>query len=154
MCLVLYMSSERERPTIPWDEKAPRFHVKSEDSAARKARPHFTKKNVYYLGSDNGCGCGFKRETDYADDESEGLASKQDNQKLLRDYIEACLVNEEFVELFSCWSGDEAKPVESRRDVALADLVSRDFFFSERQLTRVFKPLNKTQQSTDATPGR
>ncbi len=154
MCLVLYISSDRERPVIPWDEKAPRFHVKSDDPDSQKARVHFSKPNVYYLGSDNGCGCGFKQQSDYAIDKPEELASKRDNQLRLHDYIKACLIDEEVVELFSCWSGDEGEAVESRRDVVLADLIEPDFYFSERQLTKVFKAANQTLQATAATPRR
>jgi hypothetical protein len=138
MCLVLYMASAKRRPTIPWDQNTPRFHVTGEDADARKARGHFTKKRVLYLGSDNGCGCGFRREHDGAIDEPEELAAKRDNQRRLHDYLQACLADEDFVELFSCWSGDEADAVESSRDIAVADLLDESFFFSESQLTRVF----------------
>ena len=146
MCLVVYMSSARERPTIPWDEKEPRFHVKADDPDSEKAQVHFSKPRVYYLGSDNGCGCGFRRETDYMIREAEELASKQDNQKRLHDHVSNCLADEEFVELFSCWSGDEAEPIESRRDVELADVISENFFFAERQITRVFRHLGEPEK--------
>ena len=139
MCLVLYMSSERERPTILWDEKAPRFHVVANDTDSQQALAHFSKPHVYYLGSDNGCGCGFRQEVDYMIDELEELASKQDNQQRLHDYLEKCLVDEDYVELFSCWSGDEVEPIESRRNITLADLISPDFYFSERQISIVFR---------------
>jgi hypothetical protein len=138
MCLVLYMSSEQERPIIPWDEKTPRFHVKADDPDSERARIHFSKPHVYYVGSDNGCGCGFRREPDCGVDEPEELASKRDNHERLHAFVRTCLADEEFIELFSCWSGDEAEPLQSRRDVALADLIATDFYFSERQLTRVF----------------
>lgn len=139
MCLVLYMASDRDRPTIPWDKSAPRFHVTDDEPAAQEARTHFTKKRVYYLGSDNGCGCGFRQESDWVIDKPEEQASKRDNQQRLHDYLAACLEDEEFVELFSCWSGDEAENCELRRDVPLRALIDEEFFFSEGQITRVFK---------------
>lgn len=138
MCLVLYMASAK-RLTIPWDQNAPRFHVTEGDADARKARVHVTKERVYYVGSDNGCGCGFRRETDLGFDDPEAVASKRDNHRRLHDYVAACLADEDSVELFSCWSGDEDEAVESSRDVALADLLDESFFFSERQVTRVFR---------------
>jgi hypothetical protein len=138
MCLVLYMASAKRRPLVPWDQKAPRFHVTGEDADARKARVQFTKKRVHYVGSEHGCGCGFRQESDIGYAEPETLASKRDNHRSLHDYVEACLADEDFIELFSCWSGDEADAAESSRDVTLEDLLQETFFFSEMQLTRVF----------------
>jgi len=137
MCFVLYMASDRERAVIPWDEKNLNFHVTANDSDALKASQHFTKKNIYYLGSDNGCGCGFRRETDgYIDDPKE-LASKAENHRNLHNYLKECLKDEQTIELFSCWSGDETDKVEHRQEIALSDLLRPEFIFLEHQFTIV-----------------
>jgi len=90
-----------------------------------------------YVGSDNGCGCGFRREHDEMIDDPEQLASKTDNQKRLHDYIASCLVDQESIELYSCWSGDETLPIEHDRRIQLLEIVSAEFSFSERQRTVV-----------------
>jgi hypothetical protein len=82
---VLYLGSDKQRPLIAWDESAPRFHVKADDDDASKAAVHLQKRLSYYVGSDNGCGCGFRQEHDYMIDDADELASKTDSQKRLYD---------------------------------------------------------------------
>lgn len=60
-----------------------------------------------------------------------------DNQMRLHDYVAACLANEVTVELYSCWSGDESLPTEHDRTIMIAELLSGDFAFLERQRTIV-----------------
>jgi hypothetical protein len=137
MCLVLYLASDRKLPKIDLDKAAPRFYVNPNDPDASNAAAHFTKPNMAYVGSDNGCGCGFRREHDYMIDDPEQIASKNDNQKRLHDYVAESLANETFVELYSCWSGDESLPLEHDRTIAIAELLSENFAFLERQRTVV-----------------
>lgn len=107
MCFVLYMASDRARPEIERNEAEPAFYVKRNDPDAESARKQFTKKNVYYLGSDQGCGCGFQQEYDSMNDDSKERESKGENQRRLALYLAECLSDEESIELFGCWSGDE-----------------------------------------------
>lgn len=139
MCLVLYLGSDKSRALVAWDENAPRFHVKDDDDDAKKASIHFGKRLTYYIGSDDGCGCGFRQESDYMIDDNDQIASKADNQKRLHDYITDCLVDEETVELYSCWSGDEELPQEHERTIDVAELIDNEFFFAERQRTIVMR---------------
>ena len=137
MCLVLYLASEKRRPLIAWDESAPRFYVKADDADAVKASAHLRKPHVYYVGSDNGCGCGFRQEHDSMIDDAEQLASKADNQTMLHEYIKRCLADEDSIELYSCWSGDEALPMGCDRTIGVDELIDADFWFAERQRTIV-----------------
>lgn len=137
MCLVLYLASDKVRPAIAWDESNRRFHVTLGDPSSERARRNFSKPNVHYVGSDNGCGCGFRQEHDYTSDDPEQEASKRDNHQRIRDYLSSCLADESSVELYSVWSGDEELPTEHTRVVALSDLLDPGFAFLERQLTTV-----------------
>lgn len=137
MCLVLYMASDRIRPTIPWDEANPSFHVRDDDPDAPRTRRQFSKPNIYYLGSDEGCGCGFPREHDISLEDSEKAESKAANIKRLHDYLSECLHDEASVELYSCWSGDEDSGPDFKRVVSIDDILKRNFHFSEKQLTTV-----------------
>ncbi|MCM2372390.1 hypothetical protein [Aporhodopirellula aestuarii] len=150
MCLVLYLASNGKLPAIDWDASAPSFYVTPNDPAASNAAAQFTKTNLAYVGSDNGCGCGFRAEHDYAIDDPEQLASKTDNQRRLHDYLVACLSEEGSVELFSCWSGDESLPREHERTVKISELLSEDFFFLERQLTIVTADSDFNPPTTDS----
>jgi len=148
MCFVLYMASDQLRRAIPWDEQNPRFHVKANDADAQKTRSHFSKRYIHYLGSDNGCGCGFKRGPDWVMDQTEldemelkKIASCEDNQRRLHDYLVECLQDEETIELFGCWSGDEGLPTEKTRIVDVSTLISTDFWFEEREHITITKAI-------------
>ncbi len=137
MCLVLYLASDKRIEPIEWDESAPRFYVAPDDPDASNAAGHFTKRNMAYVGSDNGCGCGFPQEHDFMIDDPEQIASKLDNQKRLHDYLDSCLVDGDSVELYSCWNGDESLPLKHDRTISLSALLADDFAFLERQRTVV-----------------
>lgn len=139
MCFVLYMASDRDRPPVTWDDAKPAFHVMADDPDAERVRGQFAKKNVYYLGSDNGCGCGFQRENDWLSSDPKERASKQQNQKLLAGYLAGCLNDEDGVELFGCWSGDEQETPVRRREISVSDLLGEEFFFIEKEHILVTK---------------
>jgi hypothetical protein len=137
MCLVLYIASNTQLRPISWDEACPRFYVAPDDPDARNASLHLTKPNMAYVGSDNGCGCGFRQEHDNIIEDPDQIASKSDNQKRLHDYLAECLVDGHAIELYSCWSGDETLPMEHDRKIQLSQLLADDFAFLERQRTVV-----------------
>ena len=137
MCLVLYLASDMRIRPISWDETCPHFYVAPDDPDARNASQHFTKPNMAYVGSDNGCGCGFRQEHENMIDDPEQIASKIDNQQRLHDYLAECLANYHTIELYSCWSGDETLPMEHDRKIKLSELLADDFAFLERQRTVV-----------------
>lgn len=135
MCFVLYMASDLERPLVPWEETSPAFYVSNSDDDIEKVRGRFGKKFVYYIGSDNGCGCGFKRdpEGEFSQLEPEERQSKRENHRRLFEYVADCLRSEKEIELFGCWSGDEELPGEGCRTVIVDDLADRTFWFKERE---------------------
>lgn len=136
MCYVLYMASDKIRPLIPWGETSPAFHVKADDVDAEKTRPHFSKKYIYYLGSDEGCGCGFPREYDNML-EPEELISIRENQRQLVSYLTSCLQDESFLELYGCWSGDEDAATTCRQSMTIDEMAGETFAFLEGQHTTV-----------------
>jgi hypothetical protein len=55
MCLICFLSTDREIKEIPFDENDPKFYITRADE-----RPScFTKNFIYSCGSHLGCGCGF-----------------------------------------------------------------------------------------------
>lgn len=60
MCTHLFLASDVEVPTSKWSEQDPRFHVENITDAVRSGTRYFSKSNVYYLASHEGCGCGFE----------------------------------------------------------------------------------------------
>ena len=133
------MASDKERPSIPWREDKPAFHVTREDPDALRARRHFHKPHLYYVGSDEGCGCGFQREHDRLSETPEERGRTRANQENLADYLRQCLEDEEEIELYGCWSGDEGEEATSERDLPLDSLLSDSFAFVESQRIRIHR---------------
>ena len=151
MCYVLYMASERVRPSIKWDDAHPAFYVSSDDLDCIRAKEQFKKQSVHYLGSDNGCGCGFQRENDWLNDDPKERESKRENQRRLAAYITECLHDEESVELYGCWSGDEGASPVRHREIGVGELLAEQFFFIEKEHVTVRKTANQTLVTTAMT---
>ena len=134
MCFVLYMASNKSRREIEWDSSAPAFHVTSADAEdAHNTRPHFSKPHIFYLGSSSQCGCDFRRDLDWVFEQRDNTEKEKisDNQTRLHTYLRECLTDEDSLELFGCWSGDESKMLQSKRIIHVDDLLNSDFFFDD-----------------------
>lgn len=60
MCKVLCLGSDIQVPTSEWTRDNPRFCVQAFEENDRDVKQNFSKSYVYYLWSDEGCGCGFE----------------------------------------------------------------------------------------------
>jgi len=134
MCHVLYMASDKERPLVSWDDAQRGFHVTTWDQGTL---PHLTKPHLRYLGSDQGCGCGFQHLPRSLMEDEEQRNGVRLNQQGLARYLAECLADEESIELFTCWNGDEAEPLKRRREIRLAELLEDDFEFEEKEVVIV-----------------
>lgn len=124
MCLVLFLGTETPLETSGWSKETPAFYVGNIALGEVPVRQHFNKPLVYYLGSHTQCGCGFDYDSSYAEargDEADDLESRRQLVKLLRSLTEG----EGEVEVFACWSGDEAEEVIERKRVRPEDLFDR-----------------------------
>ena len=70
--------------------------------------------------------------------------SKRENQRRLADYLATCLEDEESIELFGCWSGDEQEAPVREREIDVADLLDERFFFIEKERIVVKKKANQS----------
>jgi hypothetical protein len=69
---MLYLGSNKERPTSVWDEANPSFYVQKDNTqysveiqqseSIEQVKTHISKQFIYYVGSHEGCGCGFRQE--------------------------------------------------------------------------------------------
>ena len=87
--------------------------------------------HIYRLGSTSHCGCDFELPDDpiLSDADEADIKKWRDNMTNLHAYVAECLGDEESVELFGCWSGDEAKPVQLRRLIRVVKLLDETFRF-------------------------
>ncbi len=139
MCMMYHLGTEQHVPLIPWDETEPKFCSEpiAEDSSA--VLQQFSLPNVIYIGSSEGCGCGFRYTSwegngwiDVIDDEND---SQTDHEALVQ-FIQENNAGS-FVELYACWDGDYNNKAESVEEIYLADILKMDFRFRERGLYRI-----------------
>ncbi len=146
---MIYLGSNKERPTSNWDEANPKFYVENSNiqytveeqklTVIKEVKSKFSKKNVYYAGSHEGCGCGFRREWFWMQDDKEEIKKTNENQKNLYDYISDCLKNENNIEIYACWAGSENEPAKSERKVSVQEMLNDKFFFKEDEFIIVEK---------------
>jgi len=128
--MVVYVASDYDLPTSVWDQARPRFYVQEVTDRNAPVRRHFSQPCVYYAGSHEGCGCGFQ----YGEYEDEDPSANQDSRRRLAEFLSLALQHQPAVEVFACWSGDEAAPAEHRGRVRPMDLIRDRTFFREREL--------------------
>jgi hypothetical protein len=126
----------------------PALNTDDLDEFNEAVKDKFTQPHIAYVGSDQGCGCGFRYvplseqfegcELIY----SEGVETQsktQQNHQQLHDYLLKQFKGEDFVELYGCWSVDEKEPASFRTEIALQRLIDPTFCFRERGLYRVLQ---------------
>lgn len=134
MCLVVYIASDQELPEIPWDASSPQFHVDVIDDREKAINRHLTLPHVAYAGSNQGCGCGFRKPVDMPEEflEPDELEESQANYNALASYIANLQKYGASLEIYACWDGDQAHPSESESRVAAEELASRNFTLEEK----------------------
>ena len=131
MCMVVYIGTQMVVRTWKWDKNDPRFHVVELEKRERKVRKQFKLGNVYYVGSHEGCGCGFQcGEYPEYDEERE---TKRMSLKELADFLRNLLIKTDTIELYSCWEGDQGKKPQHERVLTPDQIDSEDFFFLEKE---------------------
>lgn len=132
MCMMLYIAADNELPLVPWDEDSPGLFVKELPEAYEKVRKHLAKKNVYLAGAHTGCGCGFV--FGVHEDLDDTNAGRRSVEQLL-EYLENNLPDKGEIELYSCWAGDEDKPIEFNRSIDIKYFrLGESFSFREKEI--------------------
>jgi hypothetical protein len=140
MCFVLYVGARVAPPIVAASGGMVkgRLHTRALRECDAPVRAHFTLPHVVYVGSDQGCGCGFRHvsfqqgcwpEEEWCD-EAKAKATQPNHESLVA-FLREHFGGEAFVELYGCWSGDEGRPEIERREVELAKLRSPGFHFHE-----------------------
>jgi hypothetical protein len=130
MCLGLYLASSIPLPLIPWVEEAPSICISELECPPYdpSVKGQFTLPHFYYVGSHMGCGCGFVRNP-WEEGEGEQIEA---NYMKLADYVGSARARGADLQLFSCWSGDEAAEPEARHVVSANALLDPEFEFEEK----------------------
>jgi hypothetical protein len=133
--MLIYVASDYALPTSAWDQGRPGFHVTELAERDEPVRRQFSKPCIYYVGSHEGCGCGFQYgEYEDLEEDPAALAAARDSRRQLAEFLSVALRSQPAVELFACWDGDQAVPPEHRGQVRPVDLVRGRTFFREKEL--------------------
>ncbi len=132
MCFCLYLGSTSAPQTILFQSPKRGVWLAQLRKHDQKVKEKFTLPNVTSVGSDRGCGCGFRHESS-----EDGVAESQVNHESLVTFLKACFPEEAFVELYSCCWGEFEQDVHARREVSVGQLADPQFRFAERGYYRV-----------------
>ncbi|HBC88136.1 MAG TPA: hypothetical protein DCZ94_14395 [Lentisphaeria bacterium] len=131
MCIAVYISSNQTVPVIEWDSNNPAFNIKNiaidEHHGVEK---QFSKKNIYYVGSHEGCGCGFiydENNPEYQSDPID-LETRKKNVMELVNILKSLLNKSDQIELFICYEGRQGDKPLNQRKLSPDQLLSSSIF--------------------------
>jgi hypothetical protein len=135
MCMMVYVASDYPLPTLAWDEDRPGFYAEAVSERESSVRRQFKKPCVYYVGSHQGCGCGFDWDVfeGVAEDDAE-FTDARDSRRRLSDFLAVGLQHQQEIELFACWDGNQSVEPEFRGKIHPADLLLDRTSFRENEL--------------------
>ncbi|MCA9408591.1 MAG: hypothetical protein H6755_05890 [Candidatus Omnitrophica bacterium] len=127
MCYAVYLGTDQKLNTSKWDEKSPAFYVEEVvDKDEVSVKQHFSKSNIYYVGSHEGCGCGFAYDDEDLDiNDDEDVAdneSRKESVVRFNNLLEQIFRNTNELEVFLCWEGDQGLQPEK------SDVVTKEYF--------------------------
>ena len=139
MCFMLYLATDGKIKNCPFNDKTPNVCIESVDDDIN-LEGIFSLSTTKYIGSDLGCGCGFRScskklnpdlepENYWVDDEE--FNDSAENHQKLKSIIDALLRNGNKVELIGYWAGDEGEPPWSEFDLNISRITEKQFVFFE-----------------------
>jgi hypothetical protein len=131
MCLGVFVASGQALDPVPWDARAPAFHVAPLSEQELAVRSQFSLPHVGYAGAHTGCSCGFL-------DDPEHPSAVSRSRAALVEYIRR-LSAAGPVELFVCWDGDYERTARQRAERSTASLATDDEWLQELTFTRIAK---------------
>ena len=137
MCMVLYAAADAPLPELPERNPPAPLSARPIRDAEEAVRPHFTKPHVYFLGSHTGCSCGFQY-GEGVEEDSEG----RESVRQLGEYLAAAVECAGAIEVYACWDGEEAEPLEEREIITSAAFLgdAEEFDLPQRWFATVVPP--------------
>jgi hypothetical protein len=132
MCLAVYLATQAAIPVIEWKKEAPAFYLERV-AKGQAVRKQFSLPLVYYVGTHEGCSCGFLKDGEVGDD----LERCQENYRSFGLSIRSALAQGSMVQVFSCWEGDQGVRPKSIEWVTAHHIEAPDFEFEELHLLHV-----------------
>jgi hypothetical protein len=136
MCMMIYIGSEKALPLISWKDDAPAFNVSELSEGEAVVKKQFSMPYVYYVGSHEGCGCGFQA-GQYPQFEDEEKPLKEESLFRFSKYLKENKSKGERVEIYSCWDGAQGGERKSNRRLTASQIAEKDFWFYEQELIEI-----------------
>jgi hypothetical protein len=127
MCWQLFLASDKELPRIEWDEAVPAFNTSELSDVEERVKIQFLQPYVIYLGSHEGCSCGFFSE----------YKKQEEDRKELAKYLRKTLDAGATLEIFLCWQGGEVKPQTARKKLTPEDFRETEFPLKENEFATI-----------------
>ncbi|MDX9719640.1 MAG: hypothetical protein RBU37_02755 [Myxococcota bacterium] len=129
MCLALYLFTDAVLEASSWNVERRGMYLEPANESKDRGALAWPRegRQLYYLGSATGCGCGWQPVTEW-DDEDERLHKLQDRASL------AALLEEQQGKrafLVACWEGDQGKDWEQRGTITPEQVLDPSFEFEE-----------------------
>ena len=128
MCLAMYLFTNQVLPESSWDKEKPGMYIQNaageSDSGVLTWRS--SEKNVYYIGSSTGCGCGWKPICEEYD-EPEEKAQKTADRKVLHQLLKSVDLKNSW--LVVCWEGDQGTNMLDPKYLSLENIQDMNFEF-------------------------
>jgi hypothetical protein len=144
MCFHLYAGTEKQLSRSAWDQNDPRVHVCDLKNSESWAKSVFTKPEIQYIGSTSCCGCAFPSAMHQNGGWPYWLDPVKDAEEIASDQRECeelcqllSQLDEDEVELYGVWEGDEEKGPLIRENITLDDIRRELFRFKEGGFYRV-----------------
>jgi hypothetical protein len=136
--MMIYLAADVPLRTVGWREDAPAFNTSAPAPDEERVRRQFTKPNLVYAGSYEGCGCGFQLgEYPLESLEPDEVVQRRRSLHEFAAYLREELPRTGTIELYACWDGDQEEPPVHHRTLTPAILEADTFFFLQKELSTV-----------------
>ncbi|WKE67107.1 hypothetical protein PVT67_07690 [Gallaecimonas kandeliae] len=134
MCWALYLASDKELYRVFWDEENPSFNTQELTPEEAPVKAQFSLPYVMYLGSHQGCSCGFMST------EKDGRIEKEARDKSIQElssYLGNILTEGGKLQVFLCWEGDQGAQQVASKVLSPKDFNNRIFPLGEKEFANV-----------------
>ncbi len=137
MCMMLYIGSDIPLATITFNKDSPALHTEKLGVNEAIVSKHFSTSYVLYIGSSEGCGCGFQQalienNTNWMNIITEDIEYYQKNMQQLYKYVDDIIKKGGKVELYACWDGEFDHAPLLRQTISIKELARNDFYLKEQ----------------------
>jgi len=143
MCFTIYVGTSIILPLIEWNKDQPGVHAANLQDYELAVLSRLTLPHVLYIGSDQGCGCGFRHALaegkgwlPVVEDDKDARNVIQKNHVDLWQYL-AGNIAAGSVEIYACWNSDVNDCPDCISDIRIEDIANEGFYFKEGWLYNV-----------------